>query len=223
MGFTIILRRSGNLSYFRRFLSKMISIPNTNRFLLCSGYVSESSFYSTLDDQLLNDITTFCSNPNSELITIAGRFGYKMGSVNLHNSKAESRYKRFVAKIKRNGITPKAYIAPNKNWHAKIAMILKDENPIACIIGSSNLTQPAYSENLQNDEFSYECDVVIWKQTNFLDKHFQLFTENEMKIDKNDPFSPIHLLINTKLDQPNELKRLKALYKEIMSEGLEEI
>ena len=55
MGIVILLRTHGNLSYFKRYLSHLILCPKTNKLLLYSGYVSESPYYSTLDDGLLSD------------------------------------------------------------------------------------------------------------------------------------------------------------------------
>ncbi|RME56753.1 hypothetical protein D6779_10040, partial [Candidatus Parcubacteria bacterium] len=65
-----------------------------------------------------------------EIITVAGKLdGFWL-----------EHYQNFVRRLRQAGLQVKAYVAPRKNWHAKIAIRIRNEQPIAAIIGSSNLT-----------------------------------------------------------------------------------
>ena len=206
MGLAIILRKDGKSSYFRRFLLHLIETPGTNRLLLCSGYVSEGKF-SILDDppRMIDAILRGCSDPKSEVVTVAGRFIGKAGS------SYNDRYKRFVRKLVKNGINVTPYLAPKKNWHAKIALKLNGECPVAAMIGSSNLTQPAYRDNFS--EFSHECDVVLWKNTSGLNNYFRTLVEDSSQSDN--PYSPIGVALDREVAQLDESQSLDTVYSNI--------
>ncbi|VVB84737.1 Uncharacterised protein [uncultured archaeon] len=53
----------------------------------------------------------------------------------------------------------------NLKWHAKIFILKNNANPILGIIGSSNITRPAFSDNVP---FNYEADIVLWSNGNVI-------------------------------------------------------
>lgn len=190
----------------------MTEIPRTNRLLLCSGYISEGN-YSTLmhppHTSFIDAIHKGCSGEGSEVVTIAGRFFGPWGS------RPAMMYEQFVRRLRSHGIKVTPHAAPRRNWHARVAMKLKDETPIAAIIGSSNLTQPAFREDYSG--YNHECDVVLWRNDPALDKYFGKEIVRSRRSD--DPFSPIEVIFNRETGQPDEGQRLEALYREIMGMG----
>lgn len=198
MGLMITLRTDRDLSYFRQNLLNIINLPTINKLVLCSGYISESDYYSVLDDGLLQAI----ANRNVDVTAVAGMMSYNY----------REKYILFINKLRDNNINVNPYIAKNKRWHAKIAIVLKNERPIAGIIGSSNLTGPAFRENW--GRFNHEADVLIWIDQSRYDKYFQENTKRDVR----DPLGPIFSIINDKIDPLNEQIRLKGLYRKIVNE-----
>lgn len=202
MGILIFLRTNKKISYFRRYLLKLINSPTSDKLLLCSGYIWEYSNYSILNDELLNAI----SSQNVEVITVAGMLS---GQGNWEN-----KYKSFVKRLKSNNIKVVSYKAKKKNWHAKVAIKLNGEDPIAGLIGSSNLTAPAYREN--HGRFNYEADVLIW------DPRYDWYFRVDIGDFIDNPLGPIDTILNPDIRQFDECERLKAIYNTTMNEeGLE--
>jgi hypothetical protein len=173
---------------------------------LCSGYISEGR-YSILNDGLIDAMRKGCSGKGSEVVLVGGRF---------YGVQARSwiqRFDRFIQGVKRGGVQITPYISPKGKWHAKIAMKLKDDTPMAGIIGSSNLTGPAYRERYSG--YSHECDVVIWRDTALLNEYYDRWILRERN--PRNPFSPIEANLNQEGSQPMEGERMDALYKEIMN------
>jgi len=198
----IVLRKRYDFSPFRRILNLLLQAPLGDTVLLCSGYIWQPSRrYNILNDGLRNAILNGCAN--GELITVAGKFNPGYYSNFYHN---------FINDLRRN-IKVRAYYAPRKNWHAKVALRLANNRPVAGIIGSSNLTRPAYGENWRN--WNYEADVLIWIP-GILTNYFQ---QDDIPIE----VGKIELILNPDIDQPNEESQLQSIYDDIMGSELEEI
>ena len=223
MGLIIALRRTGDISYFRRYLHRVVSISDVDKILLCSGYISEGKRYSVLKDKLWEYICSGGTGKRLNIVTVAGRF-------RSHTDSYAIKYGDFVQGIRDRinkaglqdwSITP--WYAEKRNWHAKIAMSISNGEPLAAIIGSSNLTGPAYGETGSRGMpslFNHECDVVIWKKDTSLDS---LFIDGERedrreRITHIDAFSPILTRLDESLEQADESKRLKAIYRYIIDE-----
>lgn len=184
-----------------------------NRLILASGYFSEYEHdkYSICADELRDSIST---NQNIHEIDIIGGKGSKKS------------FDTFCEKIKSLGRKPFIPIRMSKNnWHAKIAMILKSDNgsergiiPVCAIVGSSNLTRPAFGispppEGVPSEvRFNYECDVLIFSNEYFstisdISRLETIFPHiNELK--EGSIYFP-------KIDEKyslSELKQLKALF-----------
>jgi hypothetical protein len=87
-------------------------------------------------------------------------------------------------------------------WHAKVALLLKGGAPVAGIVGSSNLTRPAYG--LLGPYWNYECDVII-------DPHEVLRTDTGNA-------SVMQAILAPEIEQPSEVDRLNELLAEILSQ-----
>ena len=142
MGLWITLRKNNEQSYFQDNLVRMISNQDEidgNRIILASGYFSEDPQpkYSILDDKLLPAIR---DNGNVTKIDVIGTKG------------SRQTFNRFCEKLQVESGKPVIKRKPtSSNWHAKIAMKLQSTEtvdlPVCAIIGSSNLTRPAYGIN----------------------------------------------------------------------------
>jgi hypothetical protein len=157
--------------------------------------------------ELIRAIKNGCSGRGAEVITVAGRF------YGIQKEFWKVRYENFIRRINSDGIPITAFLAPKGNWHAKVAMKLRNDQPMVAMIGSSNLTAPAYKEPFGN--FSHECDVVIWRDDPVLNSYFN----EQLSRDRNlsDPFAPIEVNFNREIRQLDERRRLEALYREIMN------
>jgi hypothetical protein len=202
MPLLITLRRDTRSSPFRRQLQRLCAIPGGHDLLLCSGYIYEpDSGYSVLADELGKAISGGIGK--NVVTTIAGKLA-KGGYIDwLAN------YRNFVNRLRGLGVSVTAYVAPERNWHAKIAIRLDGRGaPLAAIVGSSNLTAPAYRERQHN--WNYECDVTIWKRSPQLDQHFRAQTG-----DVGDPFEEISTILDAEVRQPDEQARMTALLQDI--------
>ncbi|MCS6880723.1 MAG: phospholipase D-like domain-containing protein [Oscillochloridaceae bacterium] len=143
-------------------LHRLILLRDADDLVLCSGYIWEPAAgykYKILDDKLLDVLLRGCKG--KRIITIAGKL----------DKQWLDHYKNFVRRLRQKDLYVKPYLAPKRNWHAKIAIRLKQGKPIAAIIGSSNLTGPAYSEN--GYSWNFECDVLIWENSSRLNQLFK--------------------------------------------------
>lgn len=207
MPIKIALRTGVGLSPFRRLLLHMLHPSTGDSALICSGYIWEpkGGKYQVLADNLLKSITLGCPNG---VITVAGKLG---------GGRYRDFYTNFVSRISAaSSIT--AYTSPLDNWHAKIAIRLRNGVPVAGIIGSSNLTGPAYGENRPPTPYTpgwnYEADTLIWVGERRLNKHF-----NGITFDM--PFGFIDAVINPRVQQLSEGEQLQRLYDHIM-QGVEQ-
>lgn len=204
MSIQITLRRDKEFSPFRKQLLEICEIPSYGDLILCSGYIWENSSYSVLDDDLLNAIKTGLSG--NQIICVAGKLATKPVNWFKH-------YSDFVEKLKSHGISVTAKVAPKRNWHAKIAVRLdKAGIPVVAMVGSSNLTGPAYGENRYS--WNYECDVTIWK-----DKSLWETSLHERRTPVDDPFTTMAVVLDPDApQQPTVDERLAKLVEDIYRE-----
>jgi hypothetical protein len=184
-------------------LKRLILAPGGDSLLLCSGYISEPpTGYTVLGDELLKTIKSGCSA--GEITTVAGK---------LERPLWLRYYRNFVIRLRTAGLAVKPYIASRRNWHAKAAIRLSGRNPIAAIVGSSNLTGPAYGEN--RPRWNFEGDVLIWQHIAGLNRHFSRPYEAEL------PFGDMQLVIDPDIQQLSEDQQLISLYEDILGSDLE--
>lgn len=203
MPIRITLRTALDFSPFRHMLMRLIGLPVGDSLLLCSGYIWEpASGYSVLNDDLLRAL-------------VAGRLGNGMTTVagKLNTGYWMEFYRNFVIRIRQGGIQVRPYLAARKNWHAKIALKFHNGEPIAGIVGSSNLTGPAFRERAGN--WNFEGDVLIWKNDRALNRYFQA------PYDGGSPAGDMQLILDPEIHQLDETGQLKFLAAEVNETGLE--
>ena len=196
MPLKITLRRGSESSPFRRQLLRLCQMPTGGDLVLSSGYIWEpESGYRVLNDELLDSI--IAGIKKHKVVTIAGKL-QKSGK-----SDWPQYYRNFVQTLRTAGIAVEPYVAPKRNWHAKVAIRLdRAGSPVAAIVGSSNLTGPAYAENRYT--WNYECDVTIWVPKAELDQYFRFQSDP-------DPYEQLSCILDPEIRQPNEEERLREL------------
>jgi hypothetical protein len=204
MPIKITLRTGSAQSPYRRLLEKLLTSPIGDSALLCSGYIWQPGRgnYNVLDDGLRSTILTGCTS--GRIITVAGKF---------HPDRYREYYRNFVSDLRSNRLKVSAFEAPKKNWHAKIAIRLSGRTPVAALIGSSNLTGPAYGEGRKN--WNYESDVLIWKSSKNANTYFR---EDGLNL----PFGRFETILAPDVIQLGEEEQLQAIYEDVMNSGLED-
>lgn len=202
----ITLRTNKKFSPYRIMLKRLIELPDGDSLVLCSGYIQETSpassrGYKILSDDLLPSISNGCAK--GTIITIAGKFEYRSWI---------EYYKNFIHGLRWAGVKVKPYYAPKKNWHAKIAIRLMQNKPIAALIGSSNLTGPAYGINRPN--WNFEGDVLIWSDAAY-NSYFKQRFDNET------PIGDMTLILDPETRQTSEEEQLEFIYSDVMESGIE--
>ena len=184
-------------------LDSLIRAPFGNSLLLCSGYVQEDTGgrFKILYD-LLPVIKTGCAG--GTITTVAGKLDVTW----------EPRYRNFVARLQSAGLTVRPYCAPKKNWHAKIALRLDGDQPVAGIVGSSNLTRPAY--DAPYDWWNFEGDILIWPPSPEFTDYFR-----SPDFVGHASIGVIDTILDPDVEQPSEKDQLSAIYRDIMSSELE--
>jgi len=162
MGLVLTLRQDEKKSYFKELMMEILVKGNADEILLCSGYIQEDmySFFASSERDMSGN-TFIGSVKNFKTVSIVGHKG-KAGSM------WDSSFIKFVNTIKTLS-TGKVtgYISVERNWHAKVAIILRDGEPIAGVIGSSNMTRPAYgsaSSVSTYTNYNMEADVFIYAE-----------------------------------------------------------
>lgn len=174
--------------------------------VLCSGYIWEPgeegpTKYRVLDDDLLDVIKKGCAD--GIVVTVAGM---------LYDPKWEDFYRNFVLRLNRAGIRVQSYVAPRRNWHAKIAIRLCKDKPIAALIGSSNLTGPAYRQNWSR--WNFESDVLIWPSNPELDVYFRGSKSNGGYT------GGLDLILDPSVSQLTEQQQIQELYDDVITSDL---
>lgn len=165
MPLLITLRHDLHSSPFRRQLERLCTVPGGADLVLCSGYIWEpDQGYGVLSDDLLKLLAEGLGH--NRLTMIAGKLDSR-GPINWLQF-----YRNFYTRLKAAGVQVSAVVAPRRNWHAKIAIRMDASDvPLGAVVGSSNLTGPAYGEGRYS--WNYECDVTIWRDEQRLSEHFR--------------------------------------------------
>lgn len=154
----ILFRESQKLNRFRKVISGTFQI-NIDEMIICSGYFQEK--YETSKFEASN---AFKSPKCKQLILVSTKDAQEDQKKSI--KEWDNSFIRFCKSMEQKmGNNMTLYKARTNTWHAKI-MIGKikqnDSNdlmPGIAMIGSSNLTRPAFGIS---SPYNYECDVVFW-------------------------------------------------------------
>ncbi|HOD27574.1 MAG TPA: phospholipase D family protein [Syntrophales bacterium] len=181
----------------------LLTSPAGDSAILCSGYIWQPNDgrYNVLDDGLRQSILAGCAG--GTLTTIAGKF---------YPDYYEVYYRNFIEDLRYHGINVVPFYAPKKNWHAKIAIRTNNHHPVAALVGSSNLTGPAYGIRRN---WNYEADVLIWMDA---DRQTGFFRDDGMDM----PLGRFELILDPHIEQPSEELQLKGIYADVMETELQD-
>jgi hypothetical protein len=166
--FKLALRTDHKLSPFKRYVREIITAAGPggvdSGLLICNAYWKNVLPETTGKTDTLALIDLHCSG--GFVKTLASRKGHPAHVTRFPD------YVAFVANLtsRLTKVTVTGHIAPKTFWHAKVAMRIINGVPIAAVIGSSNMTHPAYSD--LNRGFNHEADVLIWVNDQSLNMHF---------------------------------------------------
>lgn len=199
MPLKITLRQDHSLSYFKHLMRLLLSSPLGDSALICSGYVSEGPRYSVLSDGLLDLIDQGCTN--GEVTTVAGMFDDRSPD----HFRAYCDFVRRLQSVK----TVHSYRSKRGNWHAKVAIRLNKGIPVAAIVGSSNLTGPAFGESPYR--WNVEADVLLWTPNPAHNDHYRKNPErSEMGI--------MDVILDPEVPrQPSEKTQLQKVFDDVMN------
>lgn len=153
MGLIIFLRKRLTENKFREVVLDSINTGTGNKVILCSGFYQENWFrnpsYEVSSEGSLDQIL---KNNNIELTTVG-----------VHNAAWVQAYKNFRNNLRSKGVNITSKISKSYHWHAKIFILKMDDKPILGIVGSSNMTKPAFGIS---GSFNFESDVFMWIDNN---------------------------------------------------------
>lgn len=206
----IILRTENASSPFRTHLLRMLNPKLGDGLLICSGYIWETNTgYSILSDSLLDAIRRGCKSGG--VITVAGKLGaYRYSEY----------YRNFVHRL-RPEVPTTAFRLTDDNWHAKVAIRTRQGVPVAGIVGSSNLTAPAYALNRKGSPhnrsgWNYEADVVLWSPSRTASR---LLRATEPDTEAAPGFGVIDTRLVPGLPQLSEAAQLKRIYDRVLEQA----
>lgn len=203
MPIAIILRKNKLKNPFRDIIIAAVSSGIADEALMCSGFFQE------------NRTSTYCASSESGFAASCVRNNVKLITVGIHNRQWLDSYKSFQTNLLLAGVNANCKYKSGNKWHAKVFIALKQGKPLLGIIGSSNITRPAFSSSAP---FNRECDVIIWPEGATYDGLINetLGSENFEDIVRA-PYSP---------DQNGGITveaRLLSLYSEILADDLEDL
>ena len=175
MGMTVTLRDSSNPCYYKEYMFKLLdTFPQIDEILICSGYYQENKPYTDVNGNrgISNYRATMDadSNHNNMLRRFPGLARVTtVGIKDDFNGDWGISYQNFVANLREymGADRVSAYYDNENKWHAKEMIMLANGRAVAGIIGSSNITQPAYGitynggYNIESDTFIYDSDYNV--------------------------------------------------------------
>lgn len=207
MGFLVLFRRERGTNPFRAFLQSLLEWGACDELILASGYIWESprpNGYRVSDDDLVHCLK---QGRHQRVVTVGGMHKSVSG---WFGTDYRQHYVDFVKALRAGGIAVDPKVSKSGKWHAKVALGLRGGTPIVGIVGSSNLTGPAYGIDRRN--FNNEADVVLWTEvdgrTRFLSTLADLeLPQEDFIVGSMDP----------EFHQPGEQERLDTLLAHLLS------
>lgn len=200
MPIAIVLRKNVSKNPFRDVIVSAISSGIADEALMCSGFFQE------------NRGSAYCATLEKGLAASCARNKVKLITVGIHNSQWLTSYRSFQTNLLSAGVNAHCKYKVGTKWHAKVFIALRGGQPLLGVIGSSNITRPAFSSSIP---FNRECDVIIWPEGS---AHDGLMNEALGQGNFEDvvraPYIP---------DQNGGItveSRLRSLYDEILADGL---
>lgn len=188
----IILRKKHNFNLFRNIILNSLASSVGDEALLCSGFFQE--LRGSPPYQASKDLGNSLSKSKVILTTVG-----------IHNKGWLKEYQIFVKNLKKiigNRVLPMH--CSDFRWHAKIFILsIKDEN-ILGIIGSSNITRPAFDIT---QPYNKECDIILWN--NAISKLNEIIEQSMKEYEPEELIQSFYDEEINKLSINDRLKKLK--------------
>lgn len=149
MPIAIVLRNNVSKNPFRDVIVSAIDSGIADEALMCSGFFQE------------NRGSTYCATLEKGFAASCARNKVNLITVGIHNSQWLASYKSFQKNLLSAGVNADCRYKVGTKWHAKVFIALRAGQPLLGVIGSSNITRPAFSTSIP---FNRECDVIIWPE-----------------------------------------------------------
>ncbi|UMZ73552.1 hypothetical protein [Natranaerofaba carboxydovora] len=183
MPIALLFRRKKEYSPFRNELLNLIKDSRGDKLLLGYGYIDDRNDKYSIINPICSHIE---ENENlKKVYVIAGNFEHnkhttndeecngdnnKMTGNKCWNCALEKVRNKINERLENKGLDVKIINFNEEidnsfdmsKWHAKVAMKFENDEPIAAIIGSSNLTNPAFNPHTDRRFCQFEVDVVIY-------------------------------------------------------------
>lgn len=180
MGYGIIFRNEKDICYFRRIIIELIKNKEISSVLLTYPYFYENKPYdkkvcdSAGKENYIKTEAKYSILNDGLLDAILERRNDKFAIGTISSKENDSywceSYKKFVKRLRNEVEGSNIKYVPywgtsTKNgenkWHSKIAMFFKGMSLVGIMIGSSNMTNRAFKEGINN--FNLESDIIVWR------------------------------------------------------------
>lgn len=161
MGVQFLLRKYAFFNPFRLALCDLMGFGG-DTLILSTGYARKAILNPYNGDMFINSIKKgFPHNAETKIIVVGGM---------LIDPKEEAKFRSFLTELNKTFNRLTFYRVIGDNWHGKIAVKAHNKKPIAAIVGSSNLTSPAFgipqilnnSNQLNSSYNNKEADIYFW-------------------------------------------------------------
>lgn len=233
MGLTITLRDKDDLSYYKDLIIQLFLACVPDEIVICSGYFQEEHPYSSLGHQGDYLVSRDKGYNLNSLIELFAKYKPKVTIVGYRDKKPVNappnwwrsslwgkQYVNFCENVK-SKMPPnkvKSYRYISGEWHAKEIFMLKNGSVDVGIIGSSNLTRPAYGDARSNTPgrtgYTMEADTYLYED--YLDKKINPVIK-QFQIEDGDDVRVISLPFSSSLNGNKSPRMiLNNMYQELM-------
>lgn len=153
MPIAIIFRKQLSVNNFRDMVIGALNSGCGDNAIICSGYFQEALGVRG---------TSYRASQEPGFIQALTRNEIALITVGIYNSSWKTSYVNFRDSLRMAGVNVAARYVRDLRWHAKVFILSHGQDPIFGIVGSSNITRPAFGTI---KDFNYECDVVIWPKS----------------------------------------------------------
>lgn len=166
----LIMRTASSPNLFRDWMMYALRCKQVSKVVICSGFFQE---YLPLHQYALSRDVEF----------VNALKGVEVITVGVYSKPWLATYQAFIHGLQRQGVIVQAYHTRRLKWHAKIFIAYSGDEPVFAIIGSSNMTRPAFAApTVVRGDYNYEADVILWnsykKKENSYFKKFNLEGRN---------------------------------------------
>lgn len=145
MGLAIYLRRDVASNRFRDVIVRSLNSGLGTHGILCSGFFQENR-------------GNYDASREPGFVRGARRLR-ELRTIGVYNQAWMGSYRAFCRHLRASHVRVRPFYKPGLRWHAKVFLLKRDGNPFLAVLGSSNITRPAFSDTAP---FNWETDVVIW-------------------------------------------------------------